>query len=309
MKKYPFPIFALLCGMMQSGCMQPPRLPPQVPAVEYARAINQARSPGRIYRQDDQVVTPTTKEIVGSAPAGTSVTAIGRAVGTFEVPSREEPRAQLNADTAGYVPASMTAQDYNGPLSLGDPGLSASLWRESNGSPDFFRDVRAWQPMDLITIIIDENSEGKKEADTELKSQSSILASIESLLGFEDDVTSSNPNVELASLLQATTKNDFKGEGETNRKDELTGTISAMVAEVLPSGILRIEGRKIIAVNNEEQVMVISGLARPRDIKSDNTVDSSRLANMRIDYFGTGQVGNLQREGWLSTVVRKVWPF
>ena len=82
-----------------------------------------------------------------------------------------------------------------------------------------------------------------------------------------------------------------------------------MVAEVLPSGILRIEGTKIISVNNEEQIMVLTGLIRPRDITSDNEVDSTRVANMRIDYYGRGDIGDAQRQGWLGQLVRKVWPF
>ena len=82
-----------------------------------------------------------------------------------------------------------------------------------------------------------------------------------------------------------------------------------MVAEVLPSGILRIEGQKIISVNSEEQVMVISGLVRPRDINSANEVDSSKIANMRIDYYGKGIVGEAQVGGWLGRLMRLIWPF
>jgi flagellar L-ring protein precursor FlgH len=109
--------------------------------------------------------------------------------------------------------------------------------------------------------------------------------------------------------LKATTTNDFKGDGKTNRKASLTATISAMVIEVLPSGILRIEGEKIIAVNNEEQTMVISGLVRPRDVTSENSIDSSKLANLRIDYYGKGVIGEAQYGGWLGRMLRVVWPF
>ena len=82
-----------------------------------------------------------------------------------------------------------------------------------------------------------------------------------------------------------------------------------MVVEVLPGGILRVEGEKIISVNQEEQVMVISGLIRPRDINSKNEIDSSKVANVRIDYYGRGIVGEAQKGGWLGRIVREVWPF
>lgn len=216
-----------------------------------------------------------------------------------EAGSFREQRSSLSQDK----------RDYNGPLSLGDPGVSASLWHESRGGSDLFRDDRAWQPMDLLTIVVSESSEGSKQADTEIKEESSISAAIENLLGFEDDIKDSNNNVALDSLIKAGTTNDFKGEGETTRKDSLKARMSAMVVEVLPSGIVRVEGERIISVNSEEQVMVISGLVRPRDINSANEVDSSKIANLRIDYYGRGTVGEAQNGGWLGRVIRRVWPF
>jgi len=202
---------------------------------------------------------------------------------------------------------------YVSPLSLGDPGTSSSLWKESRAGNDLFRDFRAWQPMDLITISIDEKSEGKKDADTEVKQKTSIELAISKLFGLENRAKAANDGpksgLDPTALVSASTQNDFKGEGSTNRKDSLTGKISAMVVEVLPSGILRIEGQKIIAVNSEEQVMVVSGLVRQRDINSDNDVKSSKIANMRIDYFGKGTVDDAQHGGWAGRLLRRFWPF
>lgn len=82
-----------------------------------------------------------------------------------------------------------------------------------------------------------------------------------------------------------------------------------MVQEVLPSGILRIQGEKIISVNDEEQIMVMSGLVRPRDVNSRNEVDSGKIANMRIDYYGKGTIGVIQSPGWLMKIVMNIWPF
>ncbi|MDC0357666.1 flagellar basal body L-ring protein FlgH [Oligoflexia bacterium] len=200
-------------------------------------------------------------------------------------------------------------RDYNGPLSLGDPGVSASLWHESRGGNDLFRDDRAFQPMDLLTIIVSESAEGTKEADTEVKQESEILAGIKSFFGLDAKIEGSHGDLDTESLIEAGTQNDFKGEGETTRKGSLKAKISVMVVEVLPSGIIRVEGEKIISVNSEEQVMVISGLVRPRDINSGNEVDSSKIANLRIDYFGRGTVGEAQRGGWLGRAIRTVWPF
>lgn len=205
--------------------------------------------------------------------------------------------------------ANPLTRDYSGPLPLGDPGVTASLWQESRGTNDFFRDNRAWRPMDLITILITEKSKGQKTADTEVKSKSDVSASISKFFGFETDMKNKNPDLDPTALVQAATKNDFKGEGDTSREGSLVAKISAMVVEVLPGEVLRIEGEKIISVNSEEEIMVISGLVRPEDVTSGNEVDSSKIADMRIDYYGNGTVGDAQHGGWLGRIMKRWWPF
>jgi flagellar L-ring protein precursor FlgH len=198
---------------------------------------------------------------------------------------------------------------YQGPLTEGDPGVTASLWRESQSGNEPFRDFRAWQPMDLVTIVVTETSLGRHTADTEIKSKSEFLAAIEHFLGLEQQTQNWSQPPDLNALIQASTQNNFKGEGRTIRQGQLNARLSAVVAEVLPSGLLRIEGEKIIAVNNEEQIMVISGLVRQRDISSDNEVNASKIAQIRIDYYGKGTVGEAQFGGWLGRALRIVWPF
>jgi flagellar L-ring protein precursor FlgH len=188
--------------------------------------------------------------------------------------------------------------------------MQASLYREDRPSNDIYRDFRAFFPMDLITIVVTERSLGRQFAITEIKSKSEVLAGIKNFFGLEnrpEEQWSYPPD--MSSLISANTKNDFKGEGNTNRQSELTARISAVVVEVLPSGLMRIEGEKILAVNNEEQVMVISGLVRLRDVTSNNEVSSSQIAQMRIDYYGKGTVGEAQYGGWFARTMRLLWPF
>jgi flagellar L-ring protein precursor FlgH len=198
---------------------------------------------------------------------------------------------------------------YKGPLDMGDPGVTASLFRESQGGNEPFRDYRAWQPMDLVTIVVTEQSLGQQLANTEIKAKSEYLAAIENFFGLEKQTANWTNPPDLTSLIQAQTRNDFRGEGRTLRQAQLNARVSAVVAEVLPSGLLRIEGEKIIAVNNEEQVLVISGLVRQRDISSNNEVNASQIAQVRIDYYGKGTVGEAQYGGWLSRLLRILWPF
>lgn len=219
----------------------------------------------------------------------------------------------LSTDASGGVRVMRSSQGrslpYKGPLEIGDPGVTASLFRESQVGNDPFRDYRAWQTMDLVTIVITEQSLGQQLANTEVKAKSEYLAAIENFFGLEKQTQNWTNSPDLTSLIQAQTRNDFRGEGRTLRQAQLNARVSAVVAEVLPSGLLRIEGEKIIAVNNEEQVLVISGLVRQRDINSDNEVNASQIAQVRIDYYGKGTVGEAQYGGWLSRLLRVLWPF
>jgi flagellar L-ring protein precursor FlgH len=228
------------------------------------------------------------------------------------LPQEDAPKAPSTESPLGfteYRSAAGTPRDYTGPLSVGEPGVTASLWHEGGAANDIYRDQRALQPMDLITVVVSETNKGQKQANTEVKEQNDISASIDNLLGLEASIPADNPNINMSNLIKAALQNNFKGEGTTKREGTLSARMSAMVVEVLPSGILRIEGEKIISMNGEDETMVISGLVRPRDINSENEVESAKIANLRVDFYGEGSIGEAQSGGWFSRLVRKVWPF
>jgi flagellar L-ring protein FlgH len=289
---------------LSAGCASTHIENPSIPAIEYSNQLKATAAhikPATTLTAKSAVDGKASLRLVSDG-APNSGNAIEPNLPSLEDTVTNDPGFKT------YESAMRDLRPYDGPLNLGDPGMTASLWRENRGSNDIFRDQRAWQPMDLITIVVSENAEGSKQADTEVKSKSSIEAAINQLFNI-DNALRDKDTIDPTALANASTKNEYKGEGETSRKGNLKATISAMVAEVLPSGILRIEGKKIIAVNNEEQVMVISGLVRPFDINSANEVDSSKIANMRIDYYGNGIVGEAQHGGWLGRILHVIWPF
>lgn len=301
-----------------SACSVTTPLPPYVPSLRYS-AQPAATPPGVLSERHGE--SPYLQP--AAANTDPKLQLVDGDVRSDSIEPRNRPRfigdrgqgdvtgasGEGSDDVQVYRSHETVKASYRGPLSVGDPGVSASLWRESRGGNDIFRDIRAWQPMDLLTIVVTEKSKGSHDADTEIKSESSVEASIEKLLGLETKADNQDPPLDPTGLIRAATTNDFKGEGNTTRKAELTAKISAVVAEVLPSGLMRIEGEKIISVNNEEQVMVISGLVRTKDISSINEIDSSKIAQLRIDYYGQGEVGSVQRGGWLGRLMRYVWPF
>ncbi|MDD2943298.1 MAG: flagellar basal body L-ring protein FlgH [bacterium] len=185
-----------------------------------------------------------------------------------------------------------------------------SLWPDEGRGAMVFRDFRAYQPMDVITIRVNENSEGKKKANTDAKSSFDLLASISQFFGVETKQWSlNNANLDPEALVGANTEMTYGGKGETTRAGSMKAMISAVIMEVLPNGLLRIEGTKILSVNKEEEVMVVSGLVRERDVDAQNTIDSAKIANMRIDFYGRGIVNDQQSPGWGYSVFKSLWPF
>ena len=111
------------------------------------------------------------------------------------------------------------------------------------------------------------------------------------------------------SSVQSDYSNTFDGSGSTARSGDLTAYMSARIIQVLPNGNLVIEGNREVRVNNENQIITLTGIVRPRDISSANVVQSTYLADARISYSGTGVLNDQQRPGWLARILDKVWPF
>lgn len=294
----------ILCAVLAGGvvgCMPRTSPEPYAPSMKYAAMQTPGMKPGQNVHWKAGIAEETGPD--------------GRArMKVVESPPLQPAQFQAGPTDLGEGVRVMRSNDqlpqpYRGPLDMGDPGVTASLWRESQSGNEPFRDFRAWQAMDLLTIVVNEQSLGQQLANTEIRAKSEYLAAIENFLGLEQQTQNWSQPPDLTSLIRARTQNDFRGEGRTLRQAQLTARISAVVAEVLPSGLLRIEGEKIISVNNEEQVMIISGLVRQRDINSNNEVNASQIAQIRIDYYGNGTVGAAQYGGWLSRLLRILWPF
>ncbi|HFQ92158.1 MAG TPA: flagellar basal body L-ring protein, partial [Chromatiales bacterium] len=115
----------------------------------------------------------------------------------------------------------------------------------------------------------------------------------------------------LANLEQRlSAQKSFEGEGQSDQSNQLRGTIQAMVVEVLPNKVLRVEGEKVIAINQGDETVRISGLVRLQDITTDNTVSSTQVANAVITYGGSGIVADSNDMGWLGKFFNSKWfPF
>ena len=179
-----------------------------------------------------------------------------------------------------------------------------SLFTEATAT-NLFSDDKAYQVGDVITVKVIENISGSGSAN----SQSSRDTSVD--LDFPSPTLMGKPLVNKSPIagMKAGSKNNFKGTGKTDRKARLIATISARVVKVYPNGNLFIVGKKVIKINEDEQILRISGIVEPTYIDQDNSILSSKISDMYIEYNGKGFIADNQRPGWLAQFLIKIWPF
>jgi flagellar L-ring protein precursor FlgH len=184
---------------------------------------------------------------------------------------------------------------------------NGSIWQAS--SAGLVEDFKARQRGDTVTVVITEQASASKEATTDTDRNTEVTAGIPNLLGLEGKITGVSNWMDLEKLVNANTSSKYKGSGSTTRKENLKATISALVVDVLANGNLVIEGRRSVRVNNEDQIIVLEGMVRPKDISADNVIYSTQIADARISYRGKGIISDRQRPGWLMNILDYVWPF
>ena len=184
------------------------------------------------------------------------------------------------------------------------PASAGSLW-PANDYVFFYGDKKALRVGDSLTIRIVESAQASNTAKTDLARKSSINANLNALFGAQGALARSN----LTNLLDVTADNAHSGSGTTSRQGRLIASMTAMVREVLPNSNLVIQGRRAVVVNNEEQLMTLTGIVRPEDISRDNVILSTQVADARITFGGVGLVADKQRSGWGTWIFDWLWPF
>jgi flagellar L-ring protein FlgH len=186
--------------------------------------------------------------------------------------------------------------------------VPGSLWSPTAKLVDMYSDVRARQVGDLVVVQIVESSSAEKKAKTESSKSNTADNTVTSVLGLPLDKASWKGN-SISPELNLSTATDFKADGKTSRDDTITGTVTARVDRVLPSGNLVIKGKKQTRVNSEIQYIILSGIVRPEDITPRNTIQSNYVADLQLDMYGTGILGDQQSKGFISRALDKIWPF
>jgi flagellar L-ring protein FlgH len=187
------------------------------------------------------------------------------------------------------------------------PQSAGTLWNGDEGN--WLADVKARRVGDIVTVIIKEQAKASKQATTDTTRDSSISAGISSFFGIEQSVAQKNTNLNPASLIEASSGDAFSGSGKTTRSEDLVATLTTQVVEVYPNGNLKIRGGKSVTVNNENQIIYLTGIVRLYDVTASNTVDSGNILNAQISYTGKGSISDKQKPGWLMRIFDNTWPF
>ena len=168
-----------------------------------------------------------------------------------------------------------------------------------------FDDLNARNIGDIITIKIVENTNAASTANTNATKDNKVDLPSPKLAG---DTPTRNGKEILDNEING--EREFNGQGSSQQNSNMSGTITVTVAKVLPNRNLVIKGEKLITLNQAEEFIRISGIVRPQDIEPDNTVISTRVANVNIMYAGTGTITDANRMGLLGRFFQgKAWPY
>lgn len=203
--------------------------------------------------------------------------------------------------------------DYQ-PISMPMPAPQASvrqpnsLWDSSRQT--FFKDQRAADVGDLLTVLVNIADEATFENESERTRNSSEGAGLPNMLGYEQALDRVLPQaVDNDNLVGLNADSVHRGAGTTEREEEVLTRLAAVITQILPNGNFVIHGRQEVRVNFEKRVVQVDGIIRPEDISVNNTINSEQIAEARIAYGGEGQLTDVQQPRYGQQVYDILFPF
>jgi flagellar L-ring protein FlgH len=232
---------------------------------------------------------------LGGCSAWTRLSQIGAAPPLTTI---QNPKTQ-----PGYQPVSMPM-----PQPITAERRPNSLWQ--GGSRAFFKDQRAANIGDILTVLVNFDDKAQFNNETQVQRTTNEQDTMPNVLGFEGQIGKILPkgfNPAKAVDITGATNND--GKATINRQEQVTLEVAALVTQVLPNGNLVVQGHQEIRVNYEVRDLQVTGVLRPQDISSINTVALDKLAEARVSYGGRGQLTNTQQPRYGEQLLDIVAPF
>ncbi len=178
-----------------------------------------------------------------------------------------------------------------------------------------YEDYKARRVGDILTVNLQETTTAVKESETTVSKSNTNTVTNPTILGTTPEFDlpgflplASTTNNNLGTSLSSSSS--FSGTGDSDQSNTLTGNISVSVVEVLSNGNLVVRGEKVVTLNQGNEYIRIAGIVSPRDIQSDNSIVSTRIADAQISYTGDGATNDANVMGWLGRFfVSALMPF
>lgn len=185
---------------------------------------------------------------------------------------------------------------------------AGSLWQA--GARSFFKDQRANRVGDILTVNVVIEDKAKLENQTTRTQTSKEGAGIDNLLGLENRITAAGPTgIDPTKLIGTSSNTSTVGDGQIDRKEEISMRVAAVVTQVLPNGNLAVKGQQEILVNKEKRELYVAGVVRPEDISSANDIRYDQIAEARIRYGGAGTLSDIQSPRYGQELADIILPF
>lgn len=183
-----------------------------------------------------------------------------------------------------------------------------SLWM--SGRKSFFKDQRAGQVGDILTVLVDIQDNAKLENKTEKIKSASENLGVPNMLGFETKLGKVLPDaVNPAKLVGVGSSTNDIGRGKIDRKEDIQLKVAAIVTQILPNGNMVIHGKQQVRVSNERRDLEVAGIIRPEDITTQNSIGYEKIAEARIAYGGQGMMTDANRPRYGNEVMDILLPF
>ena len=188
------------------------------------------------------------------------------------------------------------------------PGARASLWTGERGS--LLGDRRAMQRGDILTVVIEIDDEAEFRNSSDRSRSASQQMSVPNLLGLPQRLDARLPEgAGSAAAVGLNSDSSASGDGSVRRNEKLTLRVAATITDVLPNGVLAIQGQQEVRVNFELRELMVSGFVRPADISRQNEITYDKIASARVSYGGRGQITDVQQPRYGQQAIEAILPF
>ena len=191
------------------------------------------------------------------------------------------------------------------PADLRPPAQNTGAIYQAGYDMRLFEDYSARRVGDILTIKLKESTSASKQAESSEDKKANVSIKAPTLFGVAaKTIFGHSPETEIDAT------RTFEGKGDAQQSNSLTGDISVTVVEVLPNGNLKVRGEKRVTLTDGDEFVRVSGIVRPIDIDSTNSLSSSKLADATIMYTGEGALTDSAKVGWIGRILLSpLFPF